>query len=263
MSNGTSYPHGTFSWADLRTTDGPAAKAFYSTLFGWQPIDYPIPGGGVYTMLQQEGKDVCALSEMGPEQQSQGMPPVWNSYITVDNVDVAAAKAGELGGNVIMSPFDVMENGRMAIIQDPTGAFVALWQANQHKGAGIFNIPNTMSWNELATRDPEAAKAFYTSLLGWETQTEEDGYTAWMNNGRPNGGMIQMTEQWGDIPPHWAVYFSVADCAATANQANELGGNVLRPPFQIGDVGTISVIQDPQGAVFTIIQMNQVDATMP
>ncbi|MGB0385395.1 MAG: VOC family protein [Ardenticatenaceae bacterium] len=260
MSNTISYPHGTFSWADLRTTDGPAATAFYTGLFGWEAIDFPIPGGGVYTMLQQEGQDVCALSEMSPEEQS---PVVWNSYITVDDVEATAGNAGELGGQLITPPFDVMDNGRMAVIQDPTGAFVALWQAYQHKGAGIFNIPNTMSWNELATRDPEGAKAFYTSLLGWETQTDPTGYTAWMNNGRANGGMMQITEEWGDVPPHWAVYFSVADCAATANQAQQLGANVLRSPFPAGDVGFISVIQDPQGAVFSVIQMNQVDATMP
>ena len=171
MSNPTSYPHGTFSWADLQTTDGTAAKAFYTSLFGWQAIDNPIPNGGVYTMLQQEGKDVCALSEMSTEQKSQGMPPVWNSYITVDDVDTTVAKVEGLGGNVIMPPFDVMNAGRMAVIQDSTGACVSLWQTNQHKGAGIFNVPNTMSWNELATRDTEAAKAFYTSLLGGETQT--------------------------------------------------------------------------------------------
>lgn len=263
MSNTTSYPHGTFSWADLRTTDGPAAKAFYTTLFGWQPIDYPIPGGGVYTMLQQDGKDVCALSEMSPEEQAQGMPPVWNSYITVDDVDAMAAKVGELGGHAMTPPFDVMENGRMMVIQDPTGGIVSLWQANQHKGAGIFNIPNTMSWNELATRDTEAGKAFYTSLLGWETQSDESGYTMWTNNGRPNGGMIEMTEEWGNMPPHWAVYFSVADCAATADKVQELGGNILQPPFKAGEAGVVSVLQDPQGAVFSVIQMNQVDETMP
>ena len=263
MSNTTSYPHGTFSWADLRTTDGAAAKAFYTTLFDWDPIDYPIPGGGVYTMLQQEGKDVCALSEMAPQEQAQGMPPVWNSYITVDDVDATTAKVSTLGGHVMMPPMDVMENGRMAVIQGPTGGIVSLWQTNQHKGAGIFNIPNTMSWNELATRDTEAAKVFYTSLLGWEAQSNEMGYTMWTNNGRPNGGMMQINEQWGNIPPHWAVYFSVADCAAIAGKVNELGGNILQPPFKAGEAGIVSVLQDPQGAVFSVIQMNQVDATMP
>lgn len=259
MSNTNSYPHGTISWADLMTTDSAAAKEFYTGLFGWQPVDNPIPGGGVYTMLQLDGVDVAALSEMGPEQKSQGMPPVWNSYITVDDVDEAANKAKELGATLAMEPFDVMDAGRMAVIQDPTGAFVSLWQTGTHKGAGIFNVPNTMSWNELDTRDVEAAKAFYTSLLGWESQTDEQGYTVWINNGRMNGGMMQIDENWGDVPSHWAVYFSVADCAAATDKVKELGGNVIRPPFDAGDVGIISIVQDPQGTAFNLIQLSQID----
>lgn len=263
MSDAKSYPHGTFSWTDLQTTDADAAKKFYTELFGWKPVDMPIPGGGVYTMLQQDGKDVAALSQMGEEQKKQGMPPVWNSYITVDDVDATADKAKELGGTVAMGPFDVMDAGRMAVIQDPTGAFVSLWQTGTHKGAGIFNVPNTMSWNELDTRDTQAAKDFYTKLLGWETETDESGYTMWLNRGRANGGMMQIEDSWGDVPPHWAVYFSVEDCAATVEKLKDLGGNVIRPPFSAGEVGTIAVVQDPQGAAFTLIQMNQVDTTMP
>lgn len=263
MTNTTSYPHGTFSWADLQAADAATAKAFYSSLFGWQTVDMPMPEGGVYSMLQQDGKDVVGLGEMSAEQKAQGMPSVWNSYISVDNVDAVAAKAGGLGGTIIMPPFDVMDAGRMAVIQDPTGAFVSLWQSNKHKGAGIFNVPNTMGWNELATRDTNAAKAFYTSLLGWEAQTDANGYTVWINKGRMNGGMMQMDAQMGNMPPNWMVYFSVADCAATADKAKALGGNIIAPPFAAGDVGIISVIQDPQGAVFSAIQVSNPDTTTP
>ena len=263
MSNTTSYPHGTFSWTDLQTTDAGAAKTFYTSLFGWAALDTPIPGGGVYTMFQYDGKDVAGLGEMQQEQIAQGMPPVWNSYITVDDVDAIMAKASDLGATIIAPAFDVMDIGRMSVIQDPTGAFLSLWQTITHKGAGIFNVPNTMSWNELVTRDPDAAKAFYTALLGWESQTDESGYTVWINRGRMNGGMMAMDENWGDIPPHWGVYFSVADCAAAVEKVQELGGIIIRPPFSAGDVGTIAVVQDPQGAGFMLIQMNQIDETMP
>ncbi len=263
MSNTNSYPHGTFSWADLSTTDAAAAKTFYTSLFGWTPVDNPIPGGGVYTMLQLDGKDVVALSQMGEEQQSQGMPSMWNSYITVDDVDAAAAQVEGLGGKVMMPAFDVMEAGRMAMIQGPTGEMVMMWQGNMHKGAGVFNIPNTMGWNELATRDTAAAKAFYTSLFGWSTETDGSGYTMWTNKGRGNGGMMQMDENWGDVPPHWTVYFSVADCAAAAEKLKELGGNVMMGPFPAEGVGTIAIVQDPQGASFNIIQLNNPDTTLP
>ena len=263
MSDAKSYPHGTFSWTDLMSTDAAGAKEFYTSLFGWTPVDLPIPQGGVYTMMQQDGKDVAALSQMGTEQQAQGMPSMWNSYITVDDVDAASAKVTELGGTVTMGPFDVMDAGRMSVIQDPTGGHVMLWQAKNSPGAGIFNVPNTMTWNELLTHDPDKAKEFYTELMGWETVTEENGYTMWMNNGRINGGMLKMHEEWGNVPTHWMVYFSVADCAATAEKAQKLGGTMMVPPTPAGDIGTFSVLQDPQGATFTAIQLNQIDTSMP
>jgi predicted enzyme related to lactoylglutathione lyase len=263
MSDITAYKDGTFSWTDLQTTDGAAAKAFYTGLFGWQGVDMPLPQGGVYTMLQQDGKDVAGLGEMTAEQKAGGMPPVWNSYVSVGDVDKVVANVGKLGGTVVAPPFDVMDAGRMAVIQDPTGAIVSLWQTKTHKGAGIFNVPNTMGWNELATRDTDAAKAFYTALLGWEAQTDENHYTVWINKGRMNGGMMQMDASWGNMPPHWAVYFSVADCAATADKAKALGGTIIRPPFSAGDVGTIAVVQDPQGGTFMVIQMDNPDTTMP
>jgi len=263
MTNTTSYPHGTFSWADLQTTDAAAAKAFYTDLFGWQAIDMSMPQGGVYSMLQQAGKDVVGLGEMGADEKAQGMPTVWNSYISVDNIAAVTAKVGELGGTVVMPPMAVMDAGQMAVIQDPAGAYVNLWQAGRHKGAGIFNVPNTMGWNELATRDIDGAKAFYTTLLGWETQTDANNYTTWLNKGRMNGGMMEMSEDWGDMPPRWMVYFSVADIVATADKAQVLGGTLIVPPFTAGDVGIMSVIQDPQGGIFTAIQMNQPDTTMP
>ena len=119
-------------------------------------------------MLQQDGKDVVGLGEMGAEQKAGGMPAMWNSYVTVDDVDAIAKQAAELGGTVIAPPFDVMDAGRMTMIQDPTGAMIAFWQTNNHKGGGIFNVPNSMGWNELMTNDAAAAKAFYTKLVGWE-----------------------------------------------------------------------------------------------
>ena len=263
MSDVKSYPQGTFSWSDLMTTDAAGAREFYTGLFGWTPIDNPIPGGGVYTMLQQDGKDVTALSQMGAEQMAQGMPSAWNSYISVDDVDAMSAKVTELGGTVMMPPMDVMDVGRMSMIQDPSGGFVMLWQAKAHVGASLFNVPNSMGWNELLTHDPDKAKAFFTGLFGWEVVTEDSGYTMWMNNGRPNGGLLKMHEEWGDAPTHWMVYFSVADCAATAAKATELGGTVMVPPTDAGEVGVFSVIQDPQGAIFTAIKLNQPDTTLP
>lgn len=252
----TQYPHACFAWTDLSTTDADAAKTFYTQLFGWEAVDMPLPMGGFYTMLQIDGHDVCALSQ----QQEEGMPPVWVSYINVDDVDTAAQKATAAGGNVFIPPMDVMEAGRMALLQDPTGAAVALWQAKDHIGSQVVNQPNSVVWNELATREPEKAATFYRSILGWDHRYDEaNSYYVFTNQGRMAAGMITMNEQWEGIPPHWMVYFAVDDAQAMADKAASLGGTVAVPPQEIPGTGTFAVIQDPQGAVFSIIKMEQVD----
>ena len=256
----TKFPAGTFSWIDLVTTDQAAAKSFYGELFGWTGIDNPVQEGVVYTMCQLNGLDTGGISQLSEEMKAQGIPPHWNSYITVDNVDESAAKAKSLGGTVMGEPFDVFDAGRMAVVQDPTGATFMMWQAGQHAGAGVVNAPGSLSWNELVSKDKAKAIAFYTGLFGWETQDADMGngmiYTSIMNQGRPNGGMMQMTEEWGDLPSHWMVYFAVEDCDASAAKVKSLGGTVMIEPQDIPDVGRFSQVQDPQGAAFTILQMN-------
>jgi hypothetical protein len=256
------YPAGTFSWVDLATTDAAAAKAFYTRLFGWEAHDMPAGPEGTYTMLTLAGKYVAGLYEMGDEQRGQGIPPHWLSYVSVDDIDAATEKVSALGGTVLAGPMDVMEAGRMAMIQDPTGASFALWQAGQHIGAALVNIPGTFSWNELATTDTEKASAFYSGLFGWEC-TKDDmptgPYYTFKNQGRMGGGMLQMTEEWGDMPSNWSVYFSVEDCDATVQQARELGGMNLMDPFEIPEVGRFAVMQDPQGAYFTVIKAYVID----
>lgn len=255
----TGYPHGTFSWVDLQTTDLAGAKAFYGGLFGWTLNDAPLPDGNVYTMVSQDGKDITGMGQL-PE--GMAIPPHWNSYVTVADLDATTAKVAELGGTVIEQPFDVLDAGRMSLIQDPTGGMVALWQTVNHPGSGIFNVPGALSWNELLTNDIDAAKAFYTALLGWTTETDENGYTMWANNGRPNGGMMAISPEMGPMPPHWMVYFAVEDVDATAEKTKELGGTVHNGPFDIGAAGRIAIIGDPQGAVFTAIQLNNPDPTL-
>ena len=115
----------------------------------------------------------------------------------------------------------------MAVVQDPTGAVFALWQARTHKGAGVVNVPNSFCWNELMTTDTAKAGEFYTGLFGWGKRHAEHGpmeYTMFTNGDRPAGGMFKMTPEMGNIPPHWLVYFAVDDCDAKTQKANELGG---------------------------------------
>jgi predicted enzyme related to lactoylglutathione lyase len=252
-----SYPNGLFCWVDLATTDLEAAKTFYTGLFGWTFEDLPIDDvGSVYTMFQIEGHNVAAGNAMDPDTQAQGVPPFWSSYIKHDDVDAVAAKISAAGGTVMFPPMDVMEAGRMTVAQDPTGAMFGVWQPGSHIGADLVNIPNTLSWNELQTRDSEAALAFYSQVFGWAHDVDPTGYITFKQDGRIHAGMMQMDESWGDIPSNWTVYFAVEDIEATAAKAKELGGNILVPPTSAGEVGTFSVIQDPQGGAFTAIQLN-------
>jgi predicted enzyme related to lactoylglutathione lyase len=260
MQETTKYAPGTFCWVELGTTDGEAAKKFYTGLFDWDFTDNPIGPGMVYTMLKLSGKDVGALYKMPPEMTAQGIPPHWLSYVSVTNVDESTAKAKELGATVMKDPFDVSDVGRMSVIQDPTGAVFALWQAGTHTGAGVTNVPNSFCWNELGTRDTAKAGDFYTGLFGWGKNVQQMGpmtYTSFMNGERPAGGMYEPPPEMGNVPPHWLAYFAVDDTDAKVQKATELGGKTIAPPMDIPGTGRFAIIQDPQGAAFGIIKLNQ------
>lgn len=248
------YPDGVFSWVDLGTTDPEAGKAFYGSLFGWSFQDIPSDSGTIYSMAQLEGYNVAGLGPLDPGMQEQGIPPFWSCYVKHDDVDGIAARAAEAGGNIMFPPFDVMDAGRMTMIQDPTGAAFGVWQPGNHIGAQLVNVPNTLTWNELQTPALDAARAFYSAVFGWTYDVDENGYVAAKQDDRVQAGMMQMTEEMADVPPNWSVYFLVEDVAVAAAKIGELGGNTLVPPTPAGEVGKFCVAQDPQGAVFCIIE---------
>jgi hypothetical protein len=252
MGERTEYTPGTFSWVDLNTNDQDAAKTFYSSLFGWQADDRPVGDGVVYSMQQIGGKDVCAISPQMQDQREAGVPPMWNSYITVASADDSAARAGELGANVHAPPFDVLDVGRMAVIQDPQGAFFMIWEPKTTIGAQLVNEHGAFCWNELYTRDLDGAKDFYGGLFGWEFQAFEqspDPYFVVMNNGRSNGGLRGLPAP--EVPPHWLVYFAVPDIDAGIGKVEELGGENIMGPMDIGGP-KIGIVKDPQGAPFAL-----------
>jgi len=256
----TGYAPGTFCWVEVGTSDGEAAKKFYTELFGWDFTDNPIGPGMVYTMLKQDGKDVGALYQLMPEMTAQGIPPHWLSYVSVTSADETATKAKEAGGTLMKEPFDVFTVGRMAVVQDPTGAVFALWQAGTHQGAGIVNVPNSFCWNELGTNDTAKAAEFYAKVFGWTANVQNFGpmeYTIFNNGGdRGAGGMYKLLPEMGNVPPHWLVYFAVEDCDAKVEQAISLGGKMMKPADDIPGIGRFSILIDPQGAAFAIIKPN-------
>jgi uncharacterized protein len=253
MGERTRYTPGTFSWADLTTPDPEAAKTFYAALLGWELTDMPVGDDAVYSMAAIDGKWVGAISPQPQQQRDAGVPPIWNSYITVEDVDATADRAKELGATMHAPPFDVMQAGRTAVIQDPQGAYVLLWQPNEHIGAGLVNAPGALSWNELGTPDIDAAAAFYGELLGWTT-TPMDGaeppYLVISNaDGHSNGGIRPPAPP--GTPPFWLVYFATADIEASVATATELGGAALVGVTDIG-IAKIAVLADPQGGVFAL-----------
>jgi predicted enzyme related to lactoylglutathione lyase len=206
-------------------------------------------------MFQIDGSDVAAAHAAHP-----GMPPHWGIYFSVTSADETAAKVEPLGGKLMAPPFDVMDVGRMAVVQDPQGTTFSLWQAKKSIGATYDGPLGRVMWPELHTPDVPAAAAFYTRLFGWRTSpasgVEAAPYVEWINGEAHFGGMMPMRgPEWQGLPPHWMIYVTVADCDERAAKAKALGAAVCVPPTDVPNVGRFAVLNDAQGATFSLIQM--------
>ena len=253
MPTKTGYTPGTFCWVELATSDTGAAARFYTALFGWDTEDNDIPGGGVYTMFKLNGQNVCACNPQQEAEAAAGVPPHWNSYVSVEDVDQTVKVAEGVGASTLAPPFDVMDLGRMAVLADPTGAVISLWQPRSQIGAQVRDEDNTLSWNENSTTDATRAKSFYVEVFGWEPTDVEmptGTYTTFKVGDEWAGGMMQ----WPDMQPHWLAYFQVADADAIAAKARELGGDAILEPSAIEGVGKVAIFRDPQGAAFGWIE---------
>lgn len=255
----TSYEHGVPSWVDLGSPDVEAACAFYGGLFGWDLEEGPPEAGG-YRLAKYKDQPVGGI---GPQQQPG--PSVWGTYVSVTDADETIEKVNANGGKPLMPVTDVMGLGRMAFFSDPAGAVIGVWQPLAFPGAGRVNEPNTYAWSELVTTDMDAAKSFYSAVFGWGHETHgpgdpamPGGYTEWKVGGSSvAGGMLKPPMMPAEVPPHWGVYFSVADADATAAKAKELGGSTIVGPMDI-EPGRMYVLADPLGAVFQVMQLKEI-----
>ena len=254
MPKRTSYAQGTPNWVDLQSSDPDAAKTFYGGLFGWQFDDQPMPGGPPYSMAIKDGESVAAIGPMSPDLAAQKVPPFWNTYIAVDDVNAATAAAKSAGGRVMMEAFDVVEAGRMSVVADPSGAIVNLWQARRHIGASVVNEPGTLIWNELLTDGSEATFAFYDKVFGLTAEVSEMGgnpYTIFkLGDDMVAGSMAPPME---GIPNHWHVYFAVEHIGPALEKALQLGGTVINGPMPT-PIGPMATLSDPQGAIFSLFE---------
>ena len=240
------------NWVDLATADLDDAKRFYATLFGWS-ADVSGDEYGGYTTFRLNGRAVAGAGPLFGE----GQPTAWSTYIATDDSDAVAARVDAAGGKVLVAPFDVGDQGRMAAFLDQAGAPFSVWQPGTTLGAEIFDVPGALTWNELTTRDIEGSATFYGEVFGWLARDSSVGdipYVTFELDGETIAGLQPMVGgQWpDDLPPHWMVYFAVTDCDRTAQDAYALGGQVVGPPTSIA-IGRYAVIEDPQGGRFSIL----------
>jgi uncharacterized protein len=248
------YEPGAFCWAGLAASEPVEAKAFYTSLFGWEALDLPGGAAGTFTILRHDAKDVAILYRQTVEARAARAPPHWTSFISVEDAEATAARAGELGGAAVFrEPFDVLDAGRVAAIRDPTGAMVSLWQPRSRIGATVVNDVGALCWNELATADVGRAKSFFGELLGWEYETDPSGYVVIWNRGRINGAIREQTERERHHEPSWLPYFTVEAAERAADAAERLGGRGVVPPVDIS-IGRFAVVTDPQGAAFAVFE---------
>jgi len=256
MSERDGYQHGVPCWVDTWQPDADAAAAFYAGIFGWE-VRSGSPAGTEtrYDLCTVQGSDVAAIGSPLPE----GAAPAWTTYVWVDDADAAAAKAADAGGSLVTAPFASLDGGRMAIVTDPAGALLGLWQPGAHRGAQRVNEPSAYAMSLLHTPDTAAAAAFYADLFGWTTEAFGPA-TMFRLPGFVGGEPTQPVPR--DVvavmapgePARWAVDFWIADADVAAATAEQRGGRVLEPPADAGPFRR-AVLSDPEGAAFSVSQL--------
>ena len=242
------------AWLDLSSSDPGASREFYAALFGWQVEVNPDPLYGGYALAKVGGKDVAGI---GPKMMAEA-PTAWNIYIGTDDAEALAGKVAAAGGKVIAPPMAVGDQGRMAVFQDPTGAFISAWEP---KAMGGFqtDAPNSFGWAELNARGLEKALPFYAAVFGWASKQSYMGegqppYTEFLRAGNSIAGAMEMNPMApAEMPSYWMAYFEVADVDVSYRKALELGAHEMLAPTDFPG-GRFGIVSDPQGAFFGILK---------
>ena len=257
----TTHTPGSLCWFELASTDLGAAKNFYTSIFPWAVNDMPMGPSEVYTIFRVDGQDAAAAYTMPADQRSHGVPPNWMPYIMVKSADESTARARALGATVHKEPFDVMDQGRMSVVQDPQGAMFCLWEKKKSGGTGITAVDGTAVWADLSTTDQAAGAKFYGDLFGWKMVEGESmrpakpgSYYHIVSGKEFIGGVPPAEYRQNGMPSHWMLYFQVPDCDGTVARVSALGGRVLLPTQTMGNTRKYAVLADPQGATFAIVQ---------
>jgi uncharacterized protein len=256
MSTRTSpWPPGVPCWTDCSTSDVGAARSFYEAVLGWSFRETGEEYGG-YLIAEVRGSAVAGIGPLQGDQERAA----WTVYLASDDADETAAAVSDAGGAVLVPPMDVGSLGRMLVASDPAGGVFGVWSAREHIGASLVNEPGALTWEDLRSTDPDAARAFYGRVFGYDFQALEAAgpdYTTIHLPGDPAplGGMGGMFGAPEGTPSHWLVYFNVADADAAVAAASGNGGQALAPPFDT-PFGRMAPLVDPAGAVFWIARTN-------
>jgi len=254
------FAPGEFCWIELATSNQNAAKSFYAALFGWTANDVPIGPSDFYSLMELQGRVAAGAYTMRPDEQAAGLPSHWKLYVAVTSADDAEKRAEELGAKIIDPAFDIRDRGRTAVFHDPSGAPFYVWQPNKRSGLGVTGEPGAFCWAELITPDLARAKTFYEGLFGWKLmpgQDKDSGYLHIVNGKNYIAGVPPAHANSASEPPHWLIYFAVADVDKTFQRAKELHARILLRPMDFEGVGRVAMLADPQGAVFALFRGEQ------
>ena len=244
------------AWVDLATSDAAAAREFYSKVFGWKIDVNPDPQYGGYGMANVGDKRVAGIAP----KMSADAPTAWSIYIGTDDADDLAKKVQAAGGKVIAPPFDVGDQGRMAVFQDPTGAVISAWQPGAMNASLPTGEANTFGWAELSSRGVDKAIPFYQKVFGWTPKANDMGpdsppYTEFQLGGESIAGGQEMQAMVpAETPSYWLVYFAVGDVDKSFKTATQAGAKELVAPMDFPG-GRFAIVSDPQGAAFGLLKM--------
>jgi uncharacterized protein len=255
---------GRFIWHELVTTDPDAASEFYSTVLPWKTQDSGMPS---YTLWMAGKTRVGGLTGL-PDGAEAGSPPHWIVYVATPDVDATVTEAEHLGGKVVKGPTDIPNMGRFAVLADPQGATFAVYTppGPPPEGGSASPGPGEFNWHELATTDYAAALDFYVALFGWEKGPAHDMgsmgiYQIVSLGGAQIGGIYNLHAP--STPPHWLSYVGVVDCAKATAAAKAGGARVLNGPMEVPGGSWISMLMDPQGGAFAVVEPPKVAAQKP
>jgi predicted enzyme related to lactoylglutathione lyase len=245
-------------WIDLSSTDPAGARDYYAKLFGWKAEPEKDPAAGGYAIARLEGKDVAGIGGT----QDPNAPSAWMVYIGTRDATSVAKKIEAAGGKVVGPPFDVMDAGRMAVFQDPTGAFISVWQPQTMPGFAVQRKAGAFSWAELNARGIADAKQFYKKVFTWGEKNTPMGegqsdYTEFMLGDESIAGGMEMNPMVPkEVPSYWMVYFGATNVDQAFDKAVKLGGKEMVPPQDFPG-GRFAIVSDPQGAMFGLMSSDQ------